>query len=153
MGQVDLRRFYRERGVGYGVGQAGVLQGHHRLTGSDGGSRLDGQRGHLAGLGGVDGLLRGVGHCSGLHTGAAAHRGQSRRPAQHRARIAEGKLHIDALPAAGECRRCIVHSFYRPGDRARLSRKGDRRGIARGHGRRVLRREGHRQGEVSAVHQ
>ena len=36
---------------------------------------------------------------------------------------------------------------------ARLSRKGDRRGIARGHGRRVLRREGHRQGEVSAVHQ
>ena len=36
---------------------------------------------------------------------------------------------------------------------ARLSRKGDRRGIARGHVRRVLRREGHRQGEVSAVHQ
>ena len=36
---------------------------------------------------------------------------------------------------------------------ARLSRKGDRRGIARGHSRRVLRRKGHRQGEVGAVHQ
>ena len=46
---------------------------------------------------------------------------------------------------AGQC--------YRPGDGTCLSWKGDRRGIARGHSRRVLRRKGHRQGEVGAVHQ